>query len=161
MVDALLKEGARVNESAPKGGTPLHYAVQLGRTDLVSILLQNGANLDAKVCFLNFILLYFALFCWQSLYFFQDVHGKTPIDLCKTLNYPLVLQKMLEFQALSHFFDEIGEPQVKNAFLKASLFKYKLKYDFFFHILHSISFFLLLGILMKLSLLKWKLSLLV
>lgn len=48
LVESLLKFGAEVNASSP-GGTALHYAVHLGRTDLVSILIQGGADLNAKV----------------------------------------------------------------------------------------------------------------
>lgn len=48
LVEKLLENGAEVNASSP-GGTALHYAVHLGRTDLVSLLIQGGADLKSTV----------------------------------------------------------------------------------------------------------------
>lgn len=44
MVDLLLKNKANVNLLNSLGESALHYAVRLGRADLVSVLLQNGAD---------------------------------------------------------------------------------------------------------------------
>ena len=57
MVKFLLLPEA-VNEKDKNGYTPLHFAVQSGKLDIVKYLLQNGANKKAK-----------------------DSKGKTPLDL--------------------------------------------------------------------------------
>lgn len=103
LVELLLKAGAKVNECV-KGGTPLHYAVQLGRTDLVTILMANGADLTIK-----------------------DSNGRTPIDLCIQFKYDAVLQKMQDFVALGEFLEVLGASSLRRAFFQRQLFKWKLK----------------------------------
>lgn len=44
MVNLLLQNGADVNLLNSMGESPLHYAVRLGRHDLVSVLLKAGAD---------------------------------------------------------------------------------------------------------------------
>lgn len=44
MVNLLIEAGADVNMQTKKGETALHYAVWLGREDLVRVLLRAGAN---------------------------------------------------------------------------------------------------------------------
>ncbi|XP_050508366.1 putative ankyrin repeat protein RF_0381 isoform X1 [Diabrotica virgifera virgifera] len=44
LVRILVEAGADVNQQTAEGWTPLHFAVQIGRTDIVDILLQNGAS---------------------------------------------------------------------------------------------------------------------
>lgn len=53
LVEALLEGGAEVNEQTKLGGTALHYAVQMDRTDLMSILLRKGADMNRKVARLS------------------------------------------------------------------------------------------------------------
>jgi ankyrin repeat protein len=47
MVNLLIKAGSNVNKGNDYGETALHYAVRLGREDLVSILLKAGADVNA------------------------------------------------------------------------------------------------------------------
>lgn len=109
LVEKLLENGAEVNASSP-GGTALHYAVHLGRTDLVSLLIQGGADLKST-----------------------DSNGQTPIDLCKKFGYEAVLRKLTDFQALVEFIDGLPIPEykdqlpeVKKILLKNGYFKWKL-----------------------------------
>lgn len=44
LTDMLVSRGADVNATSKKGDTPLHYAVRLGREDVVRYLLQKGAD---------------------------------------------------------------------------------------------------------------------
>eukprot|EP00727_Mastigamoeba_balamuthi_P005715 m51a1_g1763 putative ankyrin repeat-containing protein (789) ;mRNA; r:291588-295876 len=101
LVEMLLERGAMVNVSAQMGGTPLHYAVQLGRNDLVTILITNGADLTAT-----------------------DFKQRTPLQICKD---EAVLRKMQDFQALGEYLDELGAGSLKQQFFQKQLFKYKLK----------------------------------
>jgi len=103
LVELLIKAGAKVNESV-KGGTPLHYAVQLSRTDLVTILVANGADLTIK-----------------------DNRGDTPLDLCKQFKNEAVLRKLQEFMKLGEFLDNLGAGNLKRQFFQKQLFKWKLK----------------------------------
>jgi len=103
LVELLIKAGAKVNESV-KGGTPLHYAVQLSRTDLVTILMANGADLTVK-----------------------DSRGDTPLDLCKQFKNDAVLRKLQEFQKLGEYLDSLGAGNLKRQFFQKQLFKWKLK----------------------------------
>jgi len=103
LVELLIKAGAKVNESV-KGGTPLHYAVQLSRTDLVTILVANGADLSIK-----------------------DARGDTPLDLCKQFKNEAVLRKLQEFIKLGEFLDGLGCGNLKRQFFQKQLFKWKLK----------------------------------
>jgi len=103
LVELLIKAGAKVNESV-KGGTPLHYAVQLSRTDLVTILVANGADLSI-----------------------QDARGDTPLDLCKQFKNEAVLRKLQEFIKLGEFLDSLGASNLKRQFFQKQLFKWKLK----------------------------------
>lgn len=48
MVNLLVKHKADVNKQSTGGETPLHYAVHLGREDLVTILLKAGADITIK-----------------------------------------------------------------------------------------------------------------
>jgi hypothetical protein len=48
MVQMLLDNGAVVNETNVNGDTALHYAVRLGREDLVKVLLSYGADPNVK-----------------------------------------------------------------------------------------------------------------
>lgn len=43
-IGGLIKAGAAVNQSDMKGRTPLHEAVQLGRRNVIRVLVDNGAN---------------------------------------------------------------------------------------------------------------------
>jgi len=103
LVELLIKAGAKVNESV-KGGTPLHYAVQLSRTDLVTILVANGADLTIK-----------------------DTRGDTPMDLCKQFKNEAVLRKLQEFIKLGEYLDSLGAGNLKRQFFQKQLFKWKLK----------------------------------
>ena len=103
LVELLLKAGARVNESV-KGGTPLHYAVQLSRTDLVTILMANGADLSIK-----------------------DANGDTPMDLCRQLKNEALLRKLQEFVKLGDYLDSLGAGNLKHQFFQRQLFKWRLK----------------------------------
>jgi len=103
LVELLIKAGAKVNESV-KGGTPLHYAVQLSRTDLVTILVANGADLTVK-----------------------DSRGDTPMDLCKQFKNEAVLRKLQEFMKLGEYLDSLGAGNLKRQFFQKQLFKWKLK----------------------------------
>ncbi len=48
-VKMLLKSGENIDERDPKyGSTPLIYAAQAGHTDVVKLLLDNGADINAK-----------------------------------------------------------------------------------------------------------------
>lgn len=44
----LLDNGANVNSANAFGKTPIFYAIEFGRKDIVSLLLQNGANINQK-----------------------------------------------------------------------------------------------------------------
>ena len=45
----LIETGANVNVSKNKGtGTPLHYACAQGQLEVVKLLLENGADVNAK-----------------------------------------------------------------------------------------------------------------
>ena len=44
----LLEYGARPNAESKNGFTPLHLAAQEGHTDIVSLLLERQANVNAK-----------------------------------------------------------------------------------------------------------------
>jgi len=103
LVELLINAGAKVNESV-KGGTPLHYAVQLSRTDLVTILMANGADLNVK-----------------------DSRGDTPLDLCKQFKNEAVLRKLQEFEKLGKYLDDLGAGNLKRQFFQKQLFKWKLK----------------------------------
>lgn len=105
LVDLLVKAGAHVNELA-KGGTPLHYAVQLGRSDLVSILIESGASLGIK-----------------------DSNGATPLDLCmKPESGKEQLQKKLSnYAELGEFLERHGASDFKAEFFQKKLFKWKLR----------------------------------
>jgi len=103
LVELLIGAGAKVNESV-KGGTPLHYAVQLSRTDLVTILMANGADVTIK-----------------------DSRGDTPLDLCKQFKNEALLRKLQEFVKLGEFLDSLGAGNLKRQFFQKQLFKWRLK----------------------------------
>ena len=44
LIDLLIQRGADIHETTVTGETPLHYAVHLGREDVVRFLLQKGAD---------------------------------------------------------------------------------------------------------------------
>lgn len=44
----LLDFGAKPNAESKAGFTPLHLASQEGHTDMVTLLIENGADVDAK-----------------------------------------------------------------------------------------------------------------
>ena len=48
MVDQLLNNGAEPNAKNPLGWTPLHIASQFSGTDVVSTLLQAGADCNVQ-----------------------------------------------------------------------------------------------------------------
>jgi ankyrin repeat protein len=48
MVSLLIKHGADVNKTNSQGEIPLHYAIRLGREDLVIILLKGGSNINLR-----------------------------------------------------------------------------------------------------------------
>ncbi|KAL7719532.1 Protein kinase [Entamoeba marina] len=48
LVELLLQSGAEVDAKTDNGSTVMHYAVYMGRADLLSILLENGASLETK-----------------------------------------------------------------------------------------------------------------
>ena len=56
-VKSLLNSQAAVNAITKMGMTPLHIACAYGNIDIVKLLIQNGANINAtaKVHFINFI----------------------------------------------------------------------------------------------------------
>ena len=107
LVELLIKAGALVNECA-KGGTPLHYAVQLGRSDLVSILIESGASLTIK-----------------------DSSGATPLDLCMRHDggngKEQLLEKLRNYAELGAFLEEHGAGDFKPEFFQRKLFKWKLR----------------------------------
>src|SRR5262249_26255738 len=47
LVSVLLKEGANPNSRSKTGNTPLHFAAQSGYAEVVRLLLQYGAEVDA------------------------------------------------------------------------------------------------------------------
>lgn len=48
-MEVLIKAGANVNiEDSRNGLTPLHFAVQNSKVDIVNYLIENGANINAK-----------------------------------------------------------------------------------------------------------------
>ncbi len=51
IVDLFLSKGCDVNEKDEAGNTPLHYAVQYGKADLVVFLIEKGADINAKNTF--------------------------------------------------------------------------------------------------------------
>jgi len=48
IVSYLLDEGADVNSATQRGETPLHYAARAAKPNIMKLLLDNGAELDAK-----------------------------------------------------------------------------------------------------------------
>lgn len=44
----LLQNGAEVEARTVRGETPLHLAARANQTDIVRILLRNGASVDSK-----------------------------------------------------------------------------------------------------------------
>lgn len=105
LVNLLIKAGAHVNECA-KGGTPLHYAVQLGRSDLVSILIESGASLTIK-----------------------DSSGATPLDLCMKHDggKEALQEKLRNYAELGEFLERHGAGDFKPEFFHKKLFKWKLR----------------------------------
>lgn len=51
IVDLFLSKGCDINEKDEAGNTPLHYAAQYGKADLVVFLIEKGAELNAKNTF--------------------------------------------------------------------------------------------------------------
>jgi ankyrin repeat protein len=47
-VEKLLKAGARVNDANEAGGTALMYAALSGRTDVIRLLIRNGAEVSPR-----------------------------------------------------------------------------------------------------------------
>ena len=91
LVTELLEHGAKVNQMADIGGTPLHYAVQMNRADLVAILLKYGADPYAK-----------------------DSNFKTPIELSAKKEVSISLKNYLD---LCSYLDSIGFSEFKSFFL--------------------------------------------
>jgi uncharacterized protein len=46
--EILINEGASINEKGENGFTPLHYAVEQGKTELVIFFIQHGADKNCK-----------------------------------------------------------------------------------------------------------------
>ncbi|KAH3765599.1 ankyrin repeat protein [Pelomyxa schiedti] len=112
LVEHLIANGAQVNAAALRGGTALHYSMYFCRTDLVSILIQGDASLLTAL----------------------DDKGRTAMDLCRTLSFAPVLQKLTEYQDLAQYVDTLPIPEyadqltnVKNILIKSNLFKWKLR----------------------------------
>ena len=62
----LIRDGADVNESGPEDKTALHLAAARGYHRMCSILLEAGADVNAKS------------------------NGEIPLDFAKSLNYPAI-----------------------------------------------------------------------
>lgn len=45
-----MEKGALVNQNRPDGSTPLFIAAQNGHTEMISLLLQHGADVNAAGC---------------------------------------------------------------------------------------------------------------
>jgi len=58
IVEMLLKHGADVNATTKYGRTPLHMAVSKGKTDTAELLLESGAEVDARDRVLGWTALY-------------------------------------------------------------------------------------------------------
>mmetsp|Transcript_25410 Transcript_25410/g.66998 ORF Transcript_25410/g.66998 Transcript_25410/m.66998 type:complete len:1074 (+) Transcript_25410:873-4094(+) len=62
LVGALLADGMDVNLSGPRGATPLHIAARFGQLPMVELLLEHGADREAR-----------------------DEHGSTPADKARSV----------------------------------------------------------------------------
>jgi hypothetical protein len=97
LMEALIKQGAKLDVSTRTGETLLHYAVHLNRADLVRIILQNRPVLEG------------------------NKGGATPEGLAKELNGSQNIKQYL--QQVSEIFKwledhELGEDSLKAAFVK-------------------------------------------
>lgn len=59
----LIQHGASADVPTVRGETPLHLAARANQTDIIRILLRNGAQVDARAR----VNIEYAVFCLQSL----------------------------------------------------------------------------------------------
>lgn len=115
----LKKDPGAVNASSGDGGTALHYAADGGHLDVVSFLLRNGAEADARNAGDQTALLYAAykghekiveLLIKQGAAFnYQDTRGRTPLHFAAREGRPEVVELLLSKGADIDHRDEIGD----------------------------------------------------
>lgn len=125
LVNLLIKAGADINEGDVYGETVLHYAVRLGREDLLTVLLKAGAGVNAvggrkKVCSNSLHILVMHQLVIMFLYCsFQ----RTPYELAKHEKRDRMAFQLKRVKDLYDWLDEIGMEEYKTTFLKEEMYK--------------------------------------
>ena len=81
----MIENGADVKAKDWIGFTPLHYAIELGRADVVELLIEKGANTDVK-----------------------SASGLTPLHLATQRSRARITKLLLESGANPHEADDKG-----------------------------------------------------
>lgn len=105
LVELLLEAGAAVNiYNVPNGEGVLHYAVRLKRPDLVSILLESGADIFAR----------------------ENKTKKTPLEIALESNNSVMASQLQDAKDLMDWIEKEGFSDFKTHFFKARITKSKL-----------------------------------
>ena len=120
-VSKLLKMGADVNAKSSAGETPLYVASRLGYTEITQLLIDNGADVNAKSHFLDKVPLHVAsahghieivpiLLKNGADVNARDIGGKTALHLASRQGQTKIAQLLIDngadVNAKSHFLDE-------------------------------------------------------
>jgi serine/threonine protein kinase len=103
MVDLLWARGAQLEIISESGETALHYAVRLGREDMVKFLIQKGADLNAK-----------------------SSSGKTPLDVATEEGIEAVATRIQDSKEIMNWLQENELSKYMEEFLAHDIFVYLL-----------------------------------
>ena len=103
MVDLLWARGAQLEIFSESGETALHYAVRLGREDMVKFLIQKGADLNAK-----------------------SSAGKTPLDVATEEGIEAVATRIQDSKEIMNWLTENDLAKYMEEFLAHDIFVYLL-----------------------------------